>query len=218
MDEELSMLFLFQGKELTFMTEFSKREPDMRLFLQELEACADKLDEMCRASHIAGTVNSSVGLISGILSILGLLFAPITAGASLALTARVLVTSATKIGVDQTTANKAEKNFQEFVEDSNEIQSCLDNVVQLHFDDIHSGNITTGAWMAVAAERQFLKYATGKVLSKASPILNLFFIGVDSANIYYHTKHLENCETQTSKWIRARVALWRSRNKQLIKF
>uniref|UniRef100_A0A8C6T299 Uncharacterized protein n=1 Tax=Neogobius melanostomus TaxID=47308 RepID=A0A8C6T299_9GOBI len=165
------MLFLFQGKELTFMTEFSKREPDMRLFLQELEACADKLDEMCRASHIAGTVNSSVGLISGILSILGLIFAPITAGASLALTAAgvgtgvasgvsSLVTSATKIGVDQTTANKAEKNFQEFVEDSNEIQSCLDNVVQLHFDEIHSGNITTGAWMAVAAERQFLKYAS----------------------------------------------------------
>uniref|UniRef100_A0A8C6T042 Uncharacterized protein n=1 Tax=Neogobius melanostomus TaxID=47308 RepID=A0A8C6T042_9GOBI len=81
------MLFLFQGQEQTFMTEFSKREPDMRLLLQELEACADKLYKMCRASHIEGTVNSSVGLTSGILSSLGLIFVPFTAGASLALTA-----------------------------------------------------------------------------------------------------------------------------------
>ena len=132
------MVFLFQEESFCdFISDFSKRQPRMLEFLNDLEEGAIQLDRMNKGAKISSVVGSSVGAAGGVLSIVGLALIPVTAGLSLALTmtgigmgitsgVNSLVTTATEIGVNATQQNKAREVFQKFMEDVQSLQECLD--------------------------------------------------------------------------------------------
>ncbi|XP_058509183.1 uncharacterized protein LOC131475229 [Solea solea] len=140
MNEHFRMVFLFQGGSCdTFISEFSKRQPTMVQSLQDMEEVAVQLDRMNKGAKISSVTGSSVGVIGGVLSIVGLALIPFTAGLSLGLTATGLglgvtsgvnsaVTTATEIGVNATQQKKAKKVFQNFMEDFQILQGCLHDV------------------------------------------------------------------------------------------
>lgn len=105
-------------------------------FLNELEQCAVQLDNMDKGSKISSVAGSSVGAVGGVLSIVGLALAPVTAGVSLALTVTGVtmgvtsavnsaVTTGTEIGVNVTQQKKVNEIFQKFTEVAQELQNCL---------------------------------------------------------------------------------------------
>ncbi|XP_058508650.1 uncharacterized protein LOC131474934 [Solea solea] len=140
MNEHFRMVFLFQGESCdTFISEFSKRQPTMVQSLQDLEEVAAQLDRMNKGAKISSVTGSSVGAIGGVLSIVGLALIPVTAGLSLGLTmtgvglgitsgVNSAVTTATEIGVNATQQKKAREVFQNFMEDVQILQNCLDDV------------------------------------------------------------------------------------------
>ena len=69
-----------------FVDQFSECLPRMLKFLDEMEGCAVQLDRMSMGSKISTVAGSSVGAVGGILAIVGLALAPVTAGVSLGLT------------------------------------------------------------------------------------------------------------------------------------
>ncbi|XP_042360950.1 uncharacterized protein LOC121956665 isoform X2 [Plectropomus leopardus] len=137
MNQNFRMVFLFQDDTCScFIDEFSKRQPRMLQFLKELEANAVQLDRMHKGAKISSVAGSSVGAVSGVLSIIGLALIPVTAGVSLVLTMTGLglgitsgvnnaVTTATEIGVNHKHQKKASKVFQSFMEDVQSLQDCL---------------------------------------------------------------------------------------------
>uniref|UniRef100_A0A8C6UQ09 Si:ch73-233k15.2 n=1 Tax=Neogobius melanostomus TaxID=47308 RepID=A0A8C6UQ09_9GOBI len=139
-DEAFRMVFLFQAEYCSsFMERFSESEPRMQQFLSELEDSAVQLDRMNMGARISSVAGSSVGAVSGVLSIIGLALIPVTAGASLALimtgvglgiTSGVnsAVTTFTEIGVNRSQQKRASETFQKFMEDVKNIQDCLDNI------------------------------------------------------------------------------------------
>ncbi|KAM4717734.1 uncharacterized protein apol [Anableps anableps] len=142
MDPNFRMVFLFQeDSHHDFIKEFSKRQPRMSEFLNELEANAIQLDSMNKGAKISSVVGSSVGAVGGVLSIVGLALIPVTAGVSLALTmtgvgmgvtsgVNSIVTTATEMGVNHTHQKKASEVFQNFMEDVMKLQDCLEEVMQ----------------------------------------------------------------------------------------
>ncbi|KAG8508701.1 Apolipoprotein L3, partial [Galemys pyrenaicus] len=78
-------------KEQEFRESFLKDYPQVKRQLEEhiaqLYALADKADKVHKDCTISNVVASSTGIVSGVLTILGLSLAPVTAGVSLALTA-----------------------------------------------------------------------------------------------------------------------------------
>nr|XP_019950000.1 PREDICTED: apolipoprotein L2-like [Paralichthys olivaceus] len=137
MNKHFRMVYLFQEESCSdFITDFSKRQPRMLEFLNELEKSATQLDRMNMGAKISSVAGSSVGATGGVLSIVGLALMPVTAGLSLALTAtgiglgitsgvNSLVTTATEIGVNATQQKKAREVFQSFMEDVQSLQECL---------------------------------------------------------------------------------------------
>ncbi|XP_069381442.1 uncharacterized protein [Paralichthys olivaceus] len=140
MNKHFRMVYLFQEESCSdFITDFSKRQPRMLEFLNELEKNATQLDRMHMGAKISSVAGSSVGATGGVLSIVGLALMPVTAGLSLALTVtgiglgitsgvNSLVTTATEIGVNATQQKKAREVFQSFMEDVQSLQECLDKV------------------------------------------------------------------------------------------
>ncbi|XP_015214997.2 apolipoprotein L2 [Lepisosteus oculatus] len=84
-DEHLRITFLFKDNALKFIGLLSARNSRMRKYLQELEETANLLDKVEKGTAISSVTGSSVGLVSGALSIAGLALAPVTAGLSLPL-------------------------------------------------------------------------------------------------------------------------------------
>ncbi|XP_029945429.1 apolipoprotein L2-like [Salarias fasciatus] len=137
-DPHFRMAFLFQQKPGEhFITEFKNRQPGMLTFLKELEETAVQLDRMNMGARISAVAGSSVGVVGGILSIVGLALMPITAGVSLSLilagtglgvTSGVnsMVTTATEMGVNNTQQKKAKNTFKSFMEDVQRLQACVD--------------------------------------------------------------------------------------------
>lgn len=68
-----------------FMTEFPQVRRDLEAHIRELHTLADKVDKVHKNCTISKVVASSTGVVSGILTIVGLSLAPVTAGASLVL-------------------------------------------------------------------------------------------------------------------------------------
>ncbi|KAK0141512.1 Apolipoprotein L3 [Merluccius polli] len=136
----LEMVYLFQEKSTSgFVNQFSECHARMLQFLDDMEASAIQLDRMKLGSKISSVAGSSVGTIGGVLTIVGLALAPVTAGVSLGLTASGLglaatsgvnsaVTTATEIAVNKAQQTKASEGIQSFMQDVNIIQACLDEV------------------------------------------------------------------------------------------
>ncbi|XP_075873120.1 uncharacterized protein LOC142882324 [Nelusetta ayraudi] len=139
-DQNFRMVFLF-GEESKpgFTEEFSERSPRMLQFLDDLEVTAVQLDKMSKGAKISSVAGSSVGLVGGVLSIVGLALIPFTAGVSLALTmtgfglgitsgVNGIVTTATEIGVNKTETNKANETMKSFMENVQALQEHLEEV------------------------------------------------------------------------------------------
>ncbi|XP_072512025.1 apolipoprotein L3-like [Notamacropus eugenii] len=69
----------------TFLDDFPKTKWQLEEHIKELRLAADEIDTIHKNCTITSVVASSAGAFSGILTILGLALAPVTAGASLAL-------------------------------------------------------------------------------------------------------------------------------------
>ncbi|XP_028310052.1 uncharacterized protein LOC114467805 isoform X1 [Gouania willdenowi] len=140
MDQHFRMVFLFQQEPgQHFVKEFTERRPRMLEFLQQLEETAVQLSRMHTGAKISSVAGSSVGLVGGVMSIVGLALMPFTAGASIVLTLTGLglgitsgvnsaVTTATEIGVNSAQTKKAGELFQDFMEDVQSLQDCVDQV------------------------------------------------------------------------------------------
>ncbi len=86
MDQHTRLTFIFQEHAQRFIGVFSQRRSRMEQFLSDLEESAVQLDRMKMGASISTVAGSSVGIAGGVLSIVGLALAPVTAGVSLALT------------------------------------------------------------------------------------------------------------------------------------
>ncbi|XP_067426726.1 uncharacterized protein [Thunnus thynnus] len=140
MNQHFRMVFLFEEESCRrFISEFDERQTRMLQFLNVLEESAVKLDRMNKEAKISSVAGSSVGVVSGVLSIIGLALIPVTAGVSLTLTmtgvglgitsgVNSAVTTATEIGVNCTYQKKANEAFKSFMKDVKSIQDCLEEV------------------------------------------------------------------------------------------
>uniref|UniRef100_UPI0037E9B214 uncharacterized protein n=1 Tax=Semicossyphus pulcher TaxID=241346 RepID=UPI0037E9B214 len=140
-DQHFWTVFLFQeGTESEFIREFEERQPKMLQSLRELKQVAVLLDSMNLWARISDVVGSSVVTVGVLLIIAGLGLIPFTDGGSLALTVMGLViigtnrvnaafTRATEIGVNTTQQQKAKESLENFKEDLQSIQACLDEVL-----------------------------------------------------------------------------------------
>ncbi|XP_066214388.1 apolipoprotein L6-like [Saccopteryx leptura] len=72
-------------EERIFLEEFHFLKEELEKFIRELQAFADDIDKSHRAFTTTNVVTSSISAISGVMSILGLALAPVTAGGSLVL-------------------------------------------------------------------------------------------------------------------------------------
>ncbi|XP_068581871.1 uncharacterized protein [Cebidichthys violaceus] len=147
MNQNFRTVFLFQGEHSDFMTEFEMRQKRMLDFLKDLEENAVQLDRMNKGAKISSVAGSSVGAVGGVLSIVGLALIPVTAGVSLVLTmtgvgmgitsgVNSAVTTATEIGVNRKHQKKASEIFQNFMEDVQILQGCLEEVTKRETDPI----------------------------------------------------------------------------------
>lgn len=109
----------------------------MEKFLSELEENAVQLDKMKMGASISTVAGSSVGIAGGVLSIVGLALAPVTAGVSLALTltgvglgvtsgVNGLVTGITEATVNSHHGKNAQNIFQKYMDDVGKILDCLE--------------------------------------------------------------------------------------------
>ncbi|XP_066498329.1 uncharacterized protein [Hoplias malabaricus] len=139
MDESFRLTFLFSWDALHFIGLFNQRHSRMLKFLSDLEEAAVQLDKMKLGSSISTVAGSSVGIAGGVLSIVGLALAPVTAGISLALTltgvglgvtsgVNSLVTGITEMAVNNYHGKNANNLFQNFMEDMEKILDCMEQV------------------------------------------------------------------------------------------
>ncbi len=109
----------------------------MERFLSDLEENAVQLDRMKKGASISTVAGSSVGLAGGILSIVGLALAPVTAGVSLALTlagvslgvtsgVNSVVTGIAEAAVNRHHGKNAQSIFQRFMDDVGATLACLE--------------------------------------------------------------------------------------------
>ncbi|XP_053529751.1 apolipoprotein L1 isoform X3 [Ictalurus punctatus] len=153
-DESFRMNFLFDVKAQDFIFIFRERYSRMLEFLSDLEKAAVELDKMKKGSNISTVAGSSVGIAGGVLSIVGLALAPVTAGASLALTltgvglgvtsgVNGIVTGITEIAVNSHQGKKANDIFLRFMEDVQKILECV--------EDVTSREVTEARTLAASA-------------------------------------------------------------------
>ncbi|XP_060749271.1 apolipoprotein L4-like [Tachysurus vachellii] len=139
MDESFRLTYLFGVNAQDFIKLFSERHNRMLQFLCDLDEAAVQLNKMKLGSNISTVAGSSVGIAGGVLSIVGLALAPVTAGVSLALTlagvglgvtsgVNGIVTGITEMAVNKHHGNKANRIFIRFMEDVQKIQDCVEDV------------------------------------------------------------------------------------------
>ncbi|KAK3519975.1 hypothetical protein QTP70_009631 [Hemibagrus guttatus] len=156
MDESFRLTFLFDMKAQDFIKLFSERHSRMLQFLSDLDEAADQLDKMKLGSNISTVAGSSVGIAGGVLSIVGLALAPVTAGVSLALTltgvglgvtsgVNGIVTIITKMAVNHRQTKKAKKSFIRFRDDVQKILDCMDEVARSEAPIADPVGVTTQA-------------------------------------------------------------------------
>ncbi|KAL0993332.1 hypothetical protein UPYG_G00106260 [Umbra pygmaea] len=161
-DQHLRMTFLFQDTAQRFIGRFSRQQARMEQFLTVVEESVVKLDRMKMGAKISSVAGSSVGLVGGILSIVGIALSPVTVGLSLALTmtgvglgvtsgVNSLTTTVVEMKVNSIYEKKAVEIFQRFMNDVESLQECLEDVAR-NRDPIleKSRNALLGAGMVMA--------------------------------------------------------------------
>ncbi|KAG5832546.1 hypothetical protein ANANG_G00292290 [Anguilla anguilla] len=137
LDRHFRMAYLFKGAALRFVGLLSQRSSRMRQFLEALEEAAVQLDRMKMGASISSVAGSSVGFVGGVVSIVGLALAPVTAGASVILTlvgvglgitsgVNSLATGITELSVNSYHGKKSNEIFQSYMEDVETILECLE--------------------------------------------------------------------------------------------
>ncbi len=137
MDQYTRLTFIFQEHAQRFIGVFSQRCSRMEQFLSNLEESAVQLDRMKMGASISTVAGSSVGIAGGVLSIVGLALAPVTAGVSLVLTmtgvglgvtsgVNGLVTGITEAAVNSHHGKNAQNIFQRYMDDVSKILDCLE--------------------------------------------------------------------------------------------
>lgn len=141
MNEHTRLAFLFQEKNAQkFIKVFSERCSRMWQLLTDLEETAVHLDRMKKGASISTVAGSSVGIVGGVLSILGIVLVPITAGASLGLTVAgaslggisavdALVTDRAEMAVNSQEEHKALSYMESYMDDVIQIEYCLTEAV-----------------------------------------------------------------------------------------
>ncbi|XP_016340537.1 apolipoprotein L domain-containing protein 1-like [Sinocyclocheilus anshuiensis] len=137
MDQHTRLTFIFQEHAQRFIGVFSQRRSRMEQFLSDLEESAVQLDRMKMGASISTVAGSSVGIAGGVLSIVGLALAPVTAGVSLVLTltgvglgvtsgVNSVVTGITEAVVNSQQGKNAQNIFQRYMDDVGKILDCLE--------------------------------------------------------------------------------------------
>ncbi|MCI4385504.1 hypothetical protein PGIGA_G00051150 [Pangasianodon gigas] len=164
MDESFRLTCLFDVKAQDFILIFSERHSRMLEFLSDLEKAAVELDKMKKGSNISTVAGSSVGIAGGVLSIVGLALAPVTAGVSLALTltgvglgvtsgVNGIVTGITEMAVNSHHGKNANNIFIRFMEDVQKILDCMEDVASSEGPTAAPHGVTTAVEVGKLAAR-----------------------------------------------------------------
>uniref|UniRef100_A0A671K4Q4 Si:ch73-233k15.2 n=1 Tax=Sinocyclocheilus anshuiensis TaxID=1608454 RepID=A0A671K4Q4_9TELE len=217
MDQHTRLTFIFQEHAQRFIGVFSQRRSRMEQFLSDLEESAVQLDRMKMGASISTVAGSSVGIAGGVLSIVGLALAPVTAGVSLVLTLTGVglgVTSGVNsvvTGITEAVVNSQQgKNIKHYkLRRGLSQQSKLASIMQKVNIILQStqqkcmariGQLTKGKPLALS------KFARGGFIT-----LNALFIGVDVFFIGKENKSLaKGSKSEKSQLICSRAALWKS--------
>uniref|UniRef100_A0A8C5FF93 Apolipoprotein L n=1 Tax=Gadus morhua TaxID=8049 RepID=A0A8C5FF93_GADMO len=216
------------------LSDISECLPRMLQFLDEMEDCAVQLDRMSKGSKISTVAGSSMGAVGGVMTLVGLALAPVTAGVSLGLTMGgvglrlassviSLVTTVTETVVNEKQKMRAMKALQSFMKDAEKIQARLVEVINQM-----ERKLGTDYWAIVKAIRSAIKTFVGftsafrkisKLFAKISTKnmmavgigLKVFSICWNIYTIYKESISLARGEqSEASKFIRAYVVLRRS--------
>ncbi|XP_043088507.1 apolipoprotein L3-like [Puntigrus tetrazona] len=156
MNPRTRLVFLFQDDAQTFVDVYGKCGKRMWQFLADLEERAKKLDSMKYGASVSNVVGSSLGITGGILSILGIVLAPFSAGASLAFTvigaglgvtsgANAVVTSITESQVNRYQEQSAQNYLDSYKEDMMKIKESLKEVAHCEHCLLLSSGIDASA-------------------------------------------------------------------------
>lgn len=202
-NESFRLTFLYEVKAQDFIHIFSERRSRMLQFLSGLEEAAVQLDKMKMGSNISTVAGSSVGIAGGVLSIVGLALAPVTAGVSLALTltgvglgvtsgVNGIVTGITEMAVNHQQGEKANNIFISFMEDVQKILDCVEEAASSK-GSLEGSNVVTTA--VKAGKLAFCVGTVGKgidalvdgasaikALSKKEVFAKAVNIGIQEAN------------------------------------
>ncbi|XP_017343489.1 apolipoprotein L3 isoform X2 [Ictalurus punctatus] len=180
MDESFRLTFVFGANTQHFINLFSERRSRMFAFLSDLEKAAVELDNMKKGSNISTVAGSSVGIAGGVLSIVGLALAPVTAVASLALTltgvglgvtsgVNSLVTGITEMAVNSHQMKNANNIFIRFMEDVQKIQGYMKEVARVE-GPIASVHGVTVAFVKLAACARAVGKGIGAIVDGVSAV------------------------------------------------
>ncbi|KAI7802976.1 putative apolipoprotein L4 [Triplophysa rosa] len=200
MDHHTKLAFLFQENALNFIGFFGQRRSRMEQFLSDLEESAVQLDRMKFGANISTVAGSSVGVAGGVLSIVGLALAPVTAGVSLALTltgvglgvtsgVNSLVTGITETAVNIHHGKNAQSIFQRYMKDVEKIQGCLEKASAVDrvegpvaIDMVRAGKVIAGAGGVAKGIDALVDAASAvKVLQSEEVIATATKIGLQEA-------------------------------------
>nr|XP_021492374.1 apolipoprotein L2-like isoform X1 [Meriones unguiculatus] len=121
-----------------FLHDYPVVKLDLEERIRKLRALADKVDKVHRDCTISQVVASSTGAVSGVLTILGLALAPVTAGVSLALSATGIglgaaaaVTSVSTSIVEKVNMASAEAEASNLVPTNKDTKNGIKEVLDL---------------------------------------------------------------------------------------
>ncbi|XP_051015856.1 apolipoprotein L3-like [Acomys russatus] len=157
--------------------QFLHAYPQVKLELEErigkLHALADKVDKVHRDCTISQVVASSTSAVSGVLTILGLALAPVTAGVSLALSATGLglgtaaaVTSVTTAIAEKVNTASAEAKASKLVPTYKDTMKGIKEVI-----DQSTRRVLSASTNSIPNVRVIMQNIDAIQLTKASPSL-----------------------------------------------
>lgn len=171
--EEEAMLRQEQLDRERFLREFPQAKLDLEERIGKLHALADKVDKVHRDCTISNVVATSTGMLSGILTILGLSLAPLTVGASLAVTATGMglgmaaaVTSVSTSIVEHSNSSSAKAEASRLLSTDISEKKVVAEVLKHSAPKIVS--LTTNS---VEQVQNIVKCAKAMELAKAQPLL-----------------------------------------------
>ncbi|XP_054459646.1 apolipoprotein L3-like [Anoplopoma fimbria] len=183
-----------------YLNVLSKHGDTLKEHIAQLLGIADNLDKVSKGTKIAGITGGATGVAGGVAAAAGVLLAPFTMGASLALTVvGVGVAAAGGVtGASAAIANKAnvaqnkkkiEKTFQEFKLLMTKIQECLkyinEGLDQLKGHDLSALSQARKDWPGTAAKMIEMATTGGagaravEAHLKASGLMEGFALGID---------------------------------------